>query len=118
MDSVHESSVVFHLGRHGTKKVPDALLVFNVHIEVANQGDAAIGADAFLATAEFAGLHVSLQDVHAIPLIEGDAGHLIEADHIVLADQSALAGCIVDEHLGDRGFASGNQMRIRRNLLE
>ena len=46
----------------------------------------AIGTDAFLATAEFAGLHVSLHDVYAIFLIEGDTRHLIEANYIVLAD--------------------------------
>ena len=118
VDSVHESRIVFHLGWHRPKQVSDALLMFNIHIEVANQNDAAIGSDAFLATAEFTGLHVPLHDVHAILLIERDTGYLVEADHIVLADQSTLAGCVVDEHPGNRGFISRNQMRIRRNLLE
>jgi len=118
VDSVHERGIVFHLGWHGAKQVPDALLMFNINIKVANQDDATIGSDAFLATAEFTGLHVPLHDVHAILLVERDAGHLVEADHIVLADQSALAGCVVDEHPGNRGLTSRNQMRIRRNLLE
>ena len=51
VDSVHESGVVFHLGWHGAKQVSDALLMFNIHIEIANQDDTAIGSDAFLAAA-------------------------------------------------------------------
>ena len=53
--------------------------------------DAAVGADALLAAAELAGLHVALHDVDAVLLVEGDAGDLVEADHVVLADQAALA---------------------------
>ncbi len=66
--------------------MPDALLVFDIYIEVANQDDVAVGTDAFLATAEFTELQVSFHDVYAIFLIEGDTRHLIEANHIVLAD--------------------------------
>ncbi len=73
MDAVHEGGVVPHLRRHGTKQVPYALLVFHVDIKVADQDDAAVRADALLATAELAGLHVALHDVHAVLLVEGDA---------------------------------------------
>ena len=76
------------------------------------------GPDAFLAPAELAGLHVALHDVDAVLLVEGDAGDLVEADHIVLADQSALAVGIVDEHAGDGRLAAGDQMGIGRDLLE
>ena len=43
-----------------------------------------LGADALRAAAELAGLHVSLHDVDAVLLVEGDAGDLIEADDVVL----------------------------------
>ena len=44
-----------------------------------------------LPAAELAGLHVALHDVDAVLLVEGDAGDLVEADDVVLADQPALA---------------------------
>jgi hypothetical protein len=37
------------------------------------------------------GGHVALEDVDAALLIERDASHIVEADHVVLADQAALA---------------------------
>ena len=77
----------------------------------------AVGADALLAAAELAGLHVALHDVHAVLLVEGDAGHLVEADHVVLADQAALAGGHVHEHLRDGRLAARDQVRVRRDLL-
>ena len=70
------------------------------------------------AAAELARRHVALHDVHAVLLVEGDAGDFVEADHVVLADQAALAGRIVHEHLGDGRLAAGDQVGIRRNLLE
>ena len=79
-----------------------ALLVLDVYIEVADHHHAAIGADALLAAAELAGLHVALHDVHAVLLVEGDAGDFVKADHVILADQAALARGVVDEHAGDR----------------
>ena len=55
------------------------------------------------------GLHVPLHDVHAVLLVEGDAGDLVEADHVVLADQSALARGVVHEHPGDGGLAAARR---------
>src|ERR1039458_4955805 len=94
------------------------LLVLNVHVEIAPHHKAATGADTLLPAAELTGFHVTLHDVHAILLVEGYAGDFIEADHVVLANQSALAVGIVDEHARDRRFASGDQVGIRRYLLE
>ena len=94
-----------------------ALLVLHIHIEVADHDDRAIGPDAFLAPAEFAGLHVTLHDVEAILLIEGDTRNFIKADHIVEADQPALPAGVVDEHPGNGGLAARDEMSIRRNLL-
>src|ERR1017187_2683276 len=96
----------------------DPLLVLDVHVEIAHHHNSAIGADALLPAAELTGFHVTLHDVHAILLVEGDSGDLIEADHIVLANQSALAAGIVDEHARDRRFAPGDHVGIRRYLLE
>src|SRR5947207_3369099 len=95
-----------------------SLLVFNVHIKVADHHDAAVSANTLLASAEFARLHVALHDIDAILLIEGDTRDLVEADDVVLTDQAALAICVVDEHPRDSGFSTGNEMRVRRNLLE
>ena len=97
----------------------DALLVLNVDVKVAYQDDAAIRADTFLATTELARLHVALHDVHAVLLVEGDAGHLVKADHVVLTDQtSAALGGVLNEHLCHRRLATGNQVGIGRDLLE
>src|SRR6185295_4830108 len=118
VDAVHEGGVIPHLDRQRSEEVTDALLVLHVHIEVTDQHDAAISADAFLAAAELARLHVALHDVNAVLLIEGDARDFIEADHVVLADKAALAAGVVDEHARHGGLAAGDQMSVRRNLLE
>jgi hypothetical protein len=44
--------------------------------------------------------------------------HLVEAHHVVLAHESALAARVVDEHLRDGRLAARDQVRVRRNLLE
>jgi hypothetical protein len=68
--------------------VADALLMLDIHIKVAHQDNGAVGTDAFLAAGELAALHVALHDVDAILLVEGHAGHFVEAHHVVLADQA------------------------------
>src|SRR5260370_17707068 len=94
------------------------LLVLHVDFEVANHHDAAIGADALLPAAELAGLHVALHDVHAILLAEGDTGDFIEADHVILANQSALTVGILDKHAPDRPFPSSAKIGTRRTWLD
>ena len=118
MDAIHECRVVSHLRRKRPEQVPNRLLVLHIHIEVTYQNDAAIGPNALLAAAEFAGLHVALHDVHAVLLVEGDAADLVEANHVVLADKPSLAVGIVHEHPRNRGLAARDQVRIGRNLLE
>ena len=102
----------------GAEQVADAELRLDVDVEVADHDDAALGADALLAAAELAGLHVALEDVDALLLVEGDAGDLVEADHVVLGDESAPAGVHVHEHVGDRRLAAGDEVGVRRDLLE
>lgn len=51
-------------------------------------------------------------------MVEGDAGDFIEADDVVLRDEAALPGGVVDEHPGNGGLAAGNQVRVGRDLLE
>jgi hypothetical protein len=46
MDAVHERGVVPHLRRKRTEQVADPLLVLDVHIEVADEHDAAVRPDA------------------------------------------------------------------------
>jgi hypothetical protein len=92
--------------------------VLHIDVEVADHHDAAVGPDALLAARELAGLHVALHDVDAVLLIEGNAGHLVEADDVVLADQAALAVRHVHEHARDGGLAAGEQVRVGRDLLE
>ena len=96
----------------------DAQLVSHVDVEVADHDDPALGADRLAAAAELAGLHVALEDVDAVLLVEGDAGDLVEADHVVLGDEAAPAGVHVDEHVGDRRLAARDEVRVRRDLLE
>jgi hypothetical protein len=70
-----------------------------------------------LPAAELTGLHVALHDVHAVLLVEGHAGDLVEADHVVLADQTALTGGVVHEHPCHGRLAARDQVRIGRDLL-
>ena len=118
MNAIHEGRVVAHLRRQRAQQMSDPLLLLDIDVEVADHDDAAVGADVLLAAAELARRHVALHDVDAVLLVEGDAGHLVEADDVVLADQAALAGRVVHEHLGDRRLAAGNQVRVGRDLLE
>ncbi|EXI72922.1 MAG: hypothetical protein AW07_03058 [Candidatus Accumulibacter sp. SK-11] len=118
MDAVHERRVVAHLRRQRLKQVAHALLMLHIDLEIADHDDRTVGADALLAARELAGLHVPLHDVHAVLLVEGDAGHLVEAHHVVLAHQASLAIGVVDEHPRHRCLATGDQVRIRRHLLK
>jgi hypothetical protein len=101
-------------GGSRTEQVAHALLVLHVHVEIAEQDDAPLGADALAPAGELARLH----DVDAGVLVEGHAGHLIGADHVVLADEPALSGRHVDKHAGDRRFSARDQIRVRRDLLK
>ncbi|MCY1459264.1 hypothetical protein D9M71_767240 [compost metagenome] len=106
MDTVHPGGVITHFCRKWAKQMAYALLVFNIHIEVSDKHHGAIGSNAFLPTAELAGLHVALHDVDPFLSIEGDPADLIKANHIVLAHQAALPTSVVDEHLGDGRLAA------------
>lgn len=96
----------------------NSLLVLDVDVEIPEQDDAALGPYAIPAAGKFARLHEPLHDVDPVFLIEGDARHFVEADHVILANQPALAGRHVDEHSGDRRLSTRDQMRVGRNLLE
>jgi|ADurb_Cas_03_Slu_FD_contig_31_1609497_length_413_multi_3_in_0_out_0_1 hypothetical protein len=53
MNAVHESSIIAHLFGHGAKEVTYMLLMFDINLEIANENEAAISADALLAATEF-----------------------------------------------------------------
>ena len=95
----------------------NALLVFDIHLEVAHHDHAAEPSNALLAAAELPGLHIPLHDVDPVFLIKGDSGDLVEADHIVLAYEATLAVGGVDEHLRNSGLPARNEMSIGRHLL-
>ena len=118
VDAVHEGGVVAHVGRQRGQEVAHTLLSLHLDIEIAHHHDAAVGPNALLAAGELTGLHVALQDVDAVLLVEGHARHLVEAHNVVLADQSALPVGVVHEHLGHGGLAAGNQVGVGRDLLE
>ncbi|MNG30091.1 hypothetical protein D3C84_1156310 [compost metagenome] len=80
--------------------------MFNIHIEVSDKHHGAIGSNAFLPTAELAGLHVALHDVDPFLGIERDPTDLIKANHIVLAHQATLPAGVVDKHLSDGRLAA------------
>lgn len=96
----------------------DALLVGDVDVEVADEHDRAVGADGFTAAGELARLHVALHDVDAVFLVERDARDFVEAHDVVLGDEAALAGGVIDEHPGDGRLASRDQVSVRRHLLK
>jgi hypothetical protein len=77
VDAVHQRRVATHFRRQRAKKMTNSLLVLHVNLEIAYHHHAAIGADAFLSPAEFAGLHVALHNVDTVLLGEGNAGNFI-----------------------------------------
>src|SRR5258705_1126679 len=102
MDAIHKGGVVTHISRQRAKEMSNALLVFDIDIEVSNHHDATVSANALFPSAELSRLHVALHDIDAVFLIEGNAGDFIEADHIVLTDQTPLPIAVVHEHARDR----------------
>jgi hypothetical protein len=118
VDPVVERCVVAHLLRHGPEQVAAAQLVGDVHVEVADHHDPTVGADALLATAELARLHVALEDVDAFLGVERDAGDLVEADDVVLGDEAPSPRRVVHEHVGDGRLAARDEVGVRRHLLE
>ena len=118
MDTVHPGSIITHLCWEWAKQMAYSLLVFDIDIEVTDKHHGAIGSNAFLPTAELAGLHVALHNVYPFLGVERDAADLVKANDVVLTDQTTLAVGIVRKHFGDGGFAAGNQVGIRRNLLK
>src|SRR5271154_3398935 len=94
------------------------LLLVNVNIKISHHYNAPIRPNVLFASAELPGSHVTLHDIYAVFLVKRDTSDLIEADHVVLANESSLAGGIVNDHFCDRRFAARDQMSIRRDLLE
>ncbi len=92
MKSVHERRIVAHFGRERPKEVPNLLLMLDVNLKVANENDAAIGADCFLPATKFAGFHVTFHDVDAVFLIERDSRDFVKADNVILTNKATLAG--------------------------
>ena len=92
--------------------------MLDIDFEISDQHNGALGANTLAAARELAALHVAIHDVDAVLLIEGDARHLVEAHHIILADEATLAIRHIHKHAGDCGFAATDEMRIRGNLLE
>jgi hypothetical protein len=98
--------------------VANSLLVFNINFKISYQNNASVSPYTFLATAELAGLHVAFHNVDPVPLIKRDAGDLIKAYHVILANQAALTSCIIDKHASNCCLTSRNQVGVGRDLLE
>ena len=118
MEPVHEGGVIAHFRRKRGQQMADLLRLLKIHIEIADQDNSALGADRILTPRKFAGGHVAFHDVDAVLRIEGHAGDFVETDHVVLADEAALAARHIDEHAGDRRFAARYEMSIGGHLLE
>src|SRR5258708_34039522 len=96
----------------------DPLLMLDIYFKIADHHDAAFGPNTVATTRELARLHVALHDVDTVLLIEGNAGHLIKANDVVLADKPALPIRHIDEHACNRGLAAGDEVGVRRYLLK
>jgi hypothetical protein len=60
VDAAHQRRVVAHLRRQRIEQMTHALLVLHVHVKIAEQGDAALGADTLAPTGELARFHEPL----------------------------------------------------------
>ncbi len=88
------------------QQMSDTLLLFNVNVEVSYHYNSALSSNALPPTAELPGGHVSFHDVDPVLLVEGHSRNLIEADDVVLADQTTLPVGVVHKHFRDRRFAA------------
>lgn len=70
MEAIHEGRVVAHLWWQRSEQVSNALLLLHVDVEIANHDDDAFGADIVLPRLNCPEGHVTLHDIHAIPLVE------------------------------------------------
>ena len=113
VNAIHERGVVPHFRWQRAQQVANALLVLDLDIKVTHHDDTPLGPDAFLTAGEFSGLHVSLENVDAVLLVERDAGDFVEANDVVLAHQASLTRGVVDKHLRHRRLTARDQMRIR-----
>lgn len=92
------NAVVAHFRRQWAQQMSNPLLLLDVHIEIADHHEAAVGANVFFAAAELSRRHVALHDVYAVFFIERDTRYLVKADHVVLTYQPPLPGRVIDEH--------------------
>ena len=75
-------------------------------VDVAHKHHGSTGVDGLAPTAEGAGSHVVLHDLHAVVVFEADARHFVKSHHIPQADQAHLACAHVVEQVGHRGLAT------------
>ena len=86
-------------------------------VDIADEDHAGRGLDRVLAPGEGARGHEVLHDLHAVLVLEGDAGHLVEGHQIPEADQSHRPAGHVVKEIGHRGLAAGDQDAVRADLL-
>ena len=118
MDAVHERRIVLHLLRKRREEMSFSELILHVDVEVPDHHDAAGRLDRLAAATELSRLHIALEDVHPLLRVELHAGHLVEADDVVLCDEAALPASEVHEHVRDAGLTSGHEVCVRGDLLE
>ena len=94
------------------------LLVRYIDFKVAKQNNSAESTNALLAATKFPGFHIAFHDINAVFLIEGHAGDFVEANHVVLTNEAALAARHIDEHARDGGLAPRKQVGVGRDLLK
>src|SRR5262245_39119633 len=118
MDAIHKGGIVAHFWWKRSEQVANPLLMLHIYFEIAHQDDATFGADTLTATRKFPRLHEAFHDVYTILLDEVHPRNFVKANHIVLADQAALAARHVDEHARHGRLATGDEMSVGRDLLE
>jgi hypothetical protein len=95
-----------------------ALDGLHVAVEVAQEDDGPLGADHLAPARERPVLQGVLHEVDARPVREPDARRVVEGDAVPERDQPALAGGEVDEELGHRRLAAGDELAVGAGLLE
>ena len=117
VNTVKECRVGAHLRRERLKQRGG--FQHNVHalVDIAHKYHGGRGRLLLFAARKGAGRHVVLHDLHAVFVLELNAGNLVKGNAVPQTDQAHGLAPHVIEQVGHGGLATGNQDTVGRNFL-